>query len=80
MKFPLYEMELLSTVPNEIQIGFLLYFKTFHFNPFHTKHLGVVQNYPENYLYTTFWRTFRAPAESGQGIVIMFSCAYMFIN
>ena len=79
MKFPLYEIELLSSVPNEIQIGFMLYFKTFHFIQII---FGVVQKlwYPKTAFTPPFSRTFRAPAESGQGIMIMFSCAYMFIN
>ena len=50
--------------------------------PFHTNHFRGCSKImvPENCLYATFSRTFRAPAESGQGIMIMFSCASMFIN
>ena len=35
---------------------------------------------PENCPYAALSRTFRAPAESGQGIMIMFSCAYFVIK
>ena len=50
--------------------------------PFHTNHFRGCSKImvPENCLYATFSRTFCAPAESGQGIMIMFSCASMFIN
>ena len=46
--------------------------------PFHTNHFRGCSKImvPEKCLYATFSRTFRAPAESGQGIMIMFSCAY----
>ena len=78
MKFPLYGMELLSSVPNEIQIGSMLYFKTFHFIQIIWGLFKIMV--PENCPYATLSRTFRAPEESGQGIMTMFSCAYLFIN
>ena len=64
MEFRLCEMELQASVPNEIQIEFMLYFKTF--KQFHTNHLGVVQSYDtQNCPSETLSRTFRAPAGSG---------------
>ena len=43
--------------------------------------MEVVQNYgtPKR-PYAALSRTFRAPAESGQGIMIMFSCAYFVLK